>query len=144
MRVNHRDVCYWSDWCGSTRTSPECDSGGVTDASATTAGAAWLTIPDLVEALGEPLGRVRRLLDDHHLIGTKRDGVFAVPALFIVDGAPLASLRGTVIVLQDAGFSDDEVIEWLLTDEESIGQPPIEALRQGRKSEVRRVAATLA
>lgn len=116
----------------------------MTDASATPADTAWLTLPDLVDTLGEPLGRVRRLLDDRHLIGAKRDGVFAVPALFIVDGAPLASLRGTVIVLQDAGFSDDEIIDWLLNDEESIGQPPISALRQGRKSEVRRVAATLA
>ena len=105
---------------------------------------AWLTMPDLVEVLGEPLGRVRRLLDDRHLIGSKRTGVFAVPEVFVVDGAPLGSLRGTIIVLQDAGFSDDEVIDWLLADEESIGAAPIEALRRGRKAEVRRVAQTLA
>ena len=47
-------------------------------------------------------------------------------------------------MLHDAGFSDDEVIDWLLTPEESIGIAPIEALRQGRKSEVRRVAQVLA
>ena len=104
----------------------------------------WLTMPDLVEVLGEPLGRVRRLLDDRHLIGSKRTGVFAVPEVFVVDRAPLGSLRGTIIVLQDAGFSDDEVIDWLLADEESIGAAPIEALRRGRKAEVRRVAQTLA
>ena len=39
---------------------------------------------------------------------------------------------------------DDEVIDWLLADEESIGAAPIEALRRGRKAEVRRVAQTLA
>lgn len=105
---------------------------------------AWLTLPDLVEVLGEPLGRIRRLLDDRHLVGSKRTGVFAVPEVFVVDGEPLGSLRGTVIVLQDAGFSDDEVIDWLLADEESIGAAPIEALRRGRKAEVRRVAQTLA
>ena len=76
--------------------------------------------------------------------GSKRTGVFAVPEVFVVDGAPLGSLRGTIIVLQDAGFSDDEVIDWLLADEESIGAAPIEALRRGRKAEVRRVAQTLA
>lgn len=101
-------------------------------------------MPDLVEVLGEPLGRVRRLLDEHHLIGSKRTGRFAVPSVFIVDGAPLSSLRGTIIVLQDAGFSDDEAIDWLLAEEEAIGLAPIEALRRGRKSEVRRVAQTLA
>jgi len=105
---------------------------------------AWLTMPDLVEVLGEPLGRVRRLLDDRHLVGSKRTGVFAVPDVFIVDGAPLGSLRGTIIVLQDAGFSDDELIDWLLADEDSIGVAPIQALRAGRKAEVRRVAQTLA
>ena len=105
---------------------------------------AWLTMPDLVEVLGEPLGRVRRLLDDRHLVGSKRTGVFAVPDVFIVEGAPLGSLRGTIIVLQDAGFSDDELIDWLLADEDSIGVAPIQALRAGRKAEVRRVAQTLA
>ena len=104
----------------------------------------WLTLPELVEVLGEPLGRVRRFLDESYLVGSRRDGALKVPALFIVDGHPLSSLRGTAIVLHDAGFSDDEVIDWLLTSEESIGIPPIEALRAGRKAEVRRVAQTLA
>nr|WP_208382602.1 Rv2175c family DNA-binding protein [Microbacterium ulmi] len=103
-----------------------------------------MTLPDLIEVLGEPLGRVHRLLDERYLIGSRRDGVLKVPAVFIVDGHPLSSLRGTVIVLQDAGFSDDEAIDWLLEQEDSIGIPPIEALRAGRKSEVRRVAQTVA
>lgn len=104
----------------------------------------WLTLPDLVEILGEPLGRVRRLLDDSFLVGSRRDGVLRVPAVFIVDDRPLPSLRGTIMVLHDAGFDADETIDWLLTPEESIGVAPIEALLAGRKSEVRRVAASLA
>lgn len=104
----------------------------------------WLTMSDLVEALDEPLGRVRRLIDEHYLVGSRRNGAFAVPAVFIVDGRPLSSLRGTIIVLQDAGFSDDELIDWLLTDEESLGRSPIDALLAGHKSAVRRLARTLA
>lgn len=104
----------------------------------------WLTMPDLVEVLGEPLGRVRRLIDEHYLIGSRRSGVFAVPSVFIVDGHPLSSLRGTVIALQDAGFTDDEVVDWLLADEETLGRSPIAALLAGHKSEVRRIARTLA
>ncbi|KAA9143464.1 DNA-binding protein [Microbacterium lushaniae] len=104
----------------------------------------WLTLPELVEVLGEPLGRVRRLLDDHHLIGSRRNGPLAVPALFLVDDRPLPSLRGTVIVLRDVGFTDDEAIDWLLAPDDTIGVAPLEALRAGRKSEVRRVAQTLA
>ncbi|MFK4760174.1 Rv2175c family DNA-binding protein [Microbacterium sp. ZW T5_45] len=104
----------------------------------------WLTLPDLVEVLDESLGRVRRLIDEHYLVGSKRSGVFAVPAVFIVDGHPLPSLRGTVIALQDAGFSDDELIDWLLGEDDTLGRSPIAALLAGHKSEVRRLARTLA
>lgn len=103
----------------------------------------WLTLADLTEVLGEPMGRVRRLLDELQLVGSRRDGVFKVPAVFILDGEPIGSLRGTLFVLHDAGFTDDEAIDWLLTSDGSIGIPPIEALRAGRKSEVRRVAQAL-
>ncbi len=104
----------------------------------------WLTIPEVAEAIGETPGRVRRLLDEHYLIGSRRNGPVTVPAVFLVDGAPLGSLRGTIIALQDAGFADDEVIDWLLTDEETLGRAPIAALLAGHKSEVRRVARALA
>ena len=104
----------------------------------------WLTLSDLVDTLGEPLGRVRRLLDDKYLIGSRRDGALKVPAVFIVDGHPLSSLRGTITVLHDAGFTDDEAIDWLLAVEDTIGAAPIQSLLAGRKSEVRRVAQTLA
>ena len=46
-------------------------------------------------------------------------------------------------MLADAGFDDDETMRWLLTPEDTLGVAPIEALRQGRKSEVRRVAQVL-
>lgn len=104
----------------------------------------WHTLPELVEVTGESLGRIHRFLDEFHLIGSRRDGTFKVPSVFLVDGHPIPSLRGTVIVLHDAGFSDDEAIDWLLETDDSLGRPPIESLRQGRKSEVRRIAATLA
>lgn len=123
--------------------SVPAQSGNDENVAATTE-SAWLTMPDLVEVLGEPLGRVRRLIDEHYLIGSKRSGVFAVPAVFIVDGHPLSSLRGTIIALQDAGFDADELIDWLLAEDETLGRSPIAALLDGHKSEVRRLARTLA
>lgn len=100
-------------------------------------------MPDLVEILDEPLGRVRRLIAEQYLVGSTRDGKFAVPSVFIVDARPLSSLRGTIIVLADAGFSDDEVIDWLLGEDEELGRTPIAALLDGHKSAVRRVARSL-
>lgn len=120
------------------------NSGRVTGDSTPTIPTDWLTLPDLVALTGEPLGRIRRLLDDKHLVASRRDGTTKVPAAFLMDGHPLPALRGTIIVLEDGGFTDDEVIDWLLEPEESIGMAPIAALRAGRKSEVRRVAQALA
>ena len=104
----------------------------------------WLTIPDLVESLGLGVSRIRRLIEDKHLAAKRIDGVLKVPAVFLRDGAPLPELRGTLIVLADAGFADDEAVDWLVEDDEVLGAAPIEALRAGRKAEVRRVAQALA
>ena len=51
---------------------------------------------------------------------------------------------GTVTLLADVGFADDEAVEWMLEVEPSLGTSPIAALRAGRKAEVRRVAQALA
>jgi len=103
----------------------------------------WLTIPDLTDLLSLKVSQVRRLIEEGALLASRVDGVWQVPDVFIVDGAPLRDLKGTVIVLTDAGFSHDESMNWLLNPEPSLGVAPVEALRAGRKTEVRRVAQAL-
>ncbi|PFG35474.1 hypothetical protein ATL41_0154 [Flavimobilis soli] len=125
----------------------------------------WLTVPDVAELLGTDISKVRGLLHERKIVGVKRGerSIFQVPARFFVPAhmanpadvgpAPenpedvkhvvLAALPGTFVVLTDLGFSDEEIIDWLFTVEDSIGVAPIEALHQGRKSEVRRVAQAL-
>ena len=103
----------------------------------------WLTVPDLVDLLGIGVSRVRRLIEDRSLLASRVEGVWRVPELFIRDGEPLPELKGTLVVLADSGYSDDEAMHWLLNDEESLGTSPISALRAGRKAEVRRVAQAL-
>lgn len=103
----------------------------------------WLTVPDLVDLLGIGVSRVRRLIEDRHLAASRIDGVIKVPADFLQNGEPLTELRGTLIVLGDAGFTDDEAIAWLLENDDTLGTAPIDALRAGRKAEVRRVAQAL-
>lgn len=104
----------------------------------------WLTIPDLAEILDLKLSRVRRLIEDHELLAVRRDGVLVVPAGFLRDGEPLTGLRGTIILLSDAGFTDEETLTWLTEVDDSMGGTPLDSLRAGRKSEVRRVAQALA
>lgn len=107
------------------------------------AGTTWLTIPELVELLGVPQGKVRRLMEERVLLGVRVDGVLKVPSEFIVDGEPLGDLRGTLVVLADAGFTDEESMHWLLNEEDSLGTTPVAALQSRRKAEVRRVAQAL-
>ena len=104
----------------------------------------WLTIPDLTELLGLKVSQVRRLIEDRALLARRVEGVWRVPELFVRESEPLGELRGTIIVLSDSGFSDDEAMDWLLGYDDVLGTSPIEALRAGRKAEVRRVAQALA
>jgi len=104
----------------------------------------WLTVVEAGELLGIQPGKVRRLIEEHHLIAVKRDGVQLIPAELIIDGEPLASLRGTIVVLLDDGFTLGGAIKWLYTVEESLDTTPIQALIAGRKAEVRRLAQALA
>jgi hypothetical protein len=77
------------------------------------------------------------------LLGLRIDGVLRVPAVFIKESEPLTELKGTIVVLGDAGFNDEEAINWLLNVDDSLSVSPIDALRAGRKAEVRRVAQAL-
>ncbi|MEB4616564.1 Rv2175c family DNA-binding protein [Leucobacter sp. M11] len=102
-----------------------------------------VTVPDLAERLDLSASKVRRMLENHQLAALRIDGVLRIPELFLTEEGPLSSLHGTIVVLRDAGYSNDEVIDWLLTENEAIGGRPIDSLRAGRKAEVRRLAQAL-
>lgn len=102
-----------------------------------------LTLPDVAKDLGIQVTRVRRLIEDRHLLATRIDGVLRVPADFIRDGAVLSELHGTFVLLHDVGFTDQEIYDWMFTIEDSLKATPIDALRAGRKAEVRRIAQAL-
>ena len=104
----------------------------------------WINIAEAANRLGLPPGKVRRLIEEHHLIGIKRSGEVMIPAEIIINAEPLHSLRGTILVLQDSGFSLQGAIDWLYTTNETLGNTPMQSLIAGRKSEVRRLAQSLA
>lgn len=108
----------------------------------------WLTVPDLAERLGVPLARVRRIIEDREVLAARvgENRAVAVPALFVDDEGPLPALKGTFTVLADGGWSDAEILEWLFTPDDSLPLPgaPIDCLRGGFKTEIRRRAMELA
>jgi excisionase family DNA binding protein len=104
----------------------------------------WLTVPDAAERLGVPLSRVRQFIADREVLSTRIGdrSVVAIPAKFLDEDGPRSDLKGTITVLADGGMDDLEIIRWLFTPDESLPVPggPIDALRAGHKTEVRRRA----
>ena len=112
----------------------------------------WLNVPDVAKRLDVEISHVRGLLDERALIGIKRGerSIFQVPAAFLIESADgdgvmevLPTLRGTVTLLADQGFTDAEAIEWLFTHDDALGSTPVDALRAGQRAAVRRLAQTL-
>ncbi|MDJ0356956.1 Rv2175c family DNA-binding protein [Paenarthrobacter sp. PH39-S1] len=105
----------------------------------------WLPLPDVSELLGVSITKVHSLLESRALLAVRigERKIRSVPAAFFVDGKILDSLRGTLVVLGDAAFSDEEAIAWLFTEDDSLPGRPVDALREGRKTEIRRRAQAL-
>jgi len=104
----------------------------------------WLTVPDAAERLGVDVTKVRQLLRERKLLAVRAGGVLRIPAPFVQDGAVLKGLPGTLTLLADCGFSDDEALRWLFTADDSLPGSPVEALVENRGTEVKRRAQALA
>ena len=96
------------------------------------------------ELLGISVGKVRRLVEEHSLVTVRRGAERLIPAETIVDGEPLHSLRGTIMLLIDCGIKVDEAVEWLYTENDILETTPMASLLAGHKSPVRRAAQFLA
>lgn len=105
---------------------------------------AWLTLPDLAERFDQKITTVRRWVEDRELIALRPGGAgpLQVPEAFVGAEGPLFALKGTFTVLGDGGMSDEEIVGWLFTPDDTLPVPgaPIDALRAGFKTEVRRRA----
>ncbi|MGH3980482.1 MAG: Rv2175c family DNA-binding protein [Pseudonocardiaceae bacterium] len=107
---------------------------------------AVLPLPDVAQRLGQPVTRVHQMLRDGQLLALRRGGVVVVPADFLGEAEPttvVKGLPGTVTLLRDAGYADEEILRWLFTADESLPGCPIEALRSNRGREVKRRAQAM-
>lgn len=104
----------------------------------------WLSVPEVCEQLSLTPGKVHRLVEDRALLGLKEGGVFRIPDVFLDGATVVPDIKGTALVLIDGGFSPESALDWLVEPHDVLGTSPIEAIRSGRKTEVRRLAQTLA
>ncbi|GGR01736.1 Rv2175c family DNA-binding protein [Streptomyces netropsis] len=107
---------------------------------------AWLNLPDIAEILDIEVTRVRQLVKEGQLIAVRRgeNRVLQVPADFVGEGKVVKGLAGTLTLLRDDGFSDEEMLEWLFTPDPTLPGTPAQALRENRGTEVKRRAQALA
>ena len=108
---------------------------------------AWLAVPDIMELTGASLAEVKTWLQERDIVGARRgpNRALYVPASFFTPEGPLPALRGTITVLADGGYNDEEIVAWLLEPDDTLkGGSPIGDLRTGSKTEVRRRAQEMA
>lgn len=106
----------------------------------------WLPLPDVAERLDVEVSRVRRLLEEGQLVALRRGEpvVRMVPAELLDEHGIIPHLGGTLTILRDGGLSDEELLDWLFTADESLPGRPVDQLRAGQRGEVRRRALALA
>ncbi|GAA3736602.1 Rv2175c family DNA-binding protein [Salinactinospora qingdaonensis] len=104
----------------------------------------WLTLREAAKALDTSPNRVKQFIRDHKLLGFIRAGELSIPATFIRDGEVVKGLPGTLTVLADCGFTDQESLRWMFTPDDTLPGAPIDAIRADRGTEVRRRAQALA
>ncbi|GAA2741497.1 MULTISPECIES: Rv2175c family DNA-binding protein [Kitasatospora] len=107
---------------------------------------AWMYLPDISEQWGVLVTEVRTMVKTGTLLAVRRgeNKSLQVPADFIDTDGPVKHLVGTLTVLRDCGFSDQEILEWMFTEDPSLPGTPIQALRENRATEVKRRAQAMA
>lgn len=107
-------------------------------------GEGYYTVPDLVELLKLSPSRIHRLFEDKILLSVRFDGILRIPKECLIEEngtlQPISALQGTLTLLSDLGHSDEQKAQWLRTQHDELGQTPFEALRDGKKTAVRRAA----
>lgn len=107
---------------------------------------AWLYLPDIAEMLDIEVTKVRQLVKEGQLVAVRRgeNRSLQVPAAFIDGDKIVKGLVGLLTVLRDDRFTDEEILEWLFTADETLPGTPVQALSENRGTEVKRRAQALA
>ena len=103
-----------------------------------------LSVAEVAARLSVPATRVHQYVRDGQLLAVRREGTVAVPAAFLDGNTVVKGLPGTITVLRDGGYSDDEILRWLFADDDSLPGTPVASLRAGRHREVKRRAQAMA
>ncbi|ALG85161.1 Rv2175c family DNA-binding protein [Gordonia phthalatica] len=99
-----------------------------------------LDLDDAARRLRVSGNRLRTLIREHNLLAASRGGVPVIPEVFFGPDGLTKHFEGLVSVLLDGGFSRDEAMRWLFTEQEDLGLRPADALHTHSAREVIRRA----
>ena len=106
----------------------------------------WLSLREVADRLGVSPNKVRQMVREHQLAALRHADAREpeIPAELLPGDAVVKGLAGTLTLLADAGYDEEESVRWLFTGDDSLPGRPIDALRENRGTEVRRRAQALA
>ena len=102
-----------------------------------------IPLPDVATRLGLPVTRVHQLIRNGHLLALRREGVLGVPEAFLTDESIVKGLGGTITLLRDNSYTEEEILRWLFTADDTLPGTPIDALRGDRGREIKRRAQAM-
>lgn len=103
-----------------------------------------LALPDAADLIGVAVTRIHALLQEGRLIAVNRDGIPQIPARFFEGDEVARFVPGALALLADGGYTREETLEWLFTEDESLPGRPVDALHGHLAREVMRRAQAMA
>ncbi|MDO5029660.1 MAG: Rv2175c family DNA-binding protein [Corynebacterium sp.] len=103
-----------------------------------------LPLPDAADRIGVPVTRIHALLQEGRLIAINRDGIAQIPERFFEGSEVARFVPGALALLGDGGYSREETLEWLFTEDDSLPGRPVDALHGHLAREVMRRAQAMA
>lgn len=94
--------------------------------------------------MGVVVTKVMHMLREHQLVAVTRDGVKYIPERFLSeDGQVVKFVPGVIALLSDGGFTDEEIMRYLFTEDDSLPGRPVDALHGHLAREVMRRAQSM-
>lgn len=104
-----------------------------------------ITVPDAAERMGVVVTRVMAHLGDRDMIAVRKNGVRYLPArYFNEDGQLNRFVPGVIKLLLDGSYTEEEILEFLFTEDDSLPGRPIDAVHGHLAREVMRRAQAMA
>lgn len=109
------------------------------------AGEKVVSLPDAAEKMGIVVTRVMDMLRNKQLAAVTVNGVRFIPEkLFNEDGELNKFVPGVLALLSDGGYSVEESLDYLFTEDESLPGRPVDALHGHLAREVMRRTQAMA